>query len=145
LQSIRKEIGVPSLIPLLIDATGEGALASVSSLAGAISGLVRIAGDEQRLRLHLGAVFVNNFPNYLYTLTETYLREEGMDFDYLQPLLEETVRRLAGHSPSEVMTGPAYRGDATTIELHQSLLAAHPELLEWYKLFTEKIRAAYGR
>jgi len=143
LQSIRKEVGIPALIPVLIDAATPEALEQVRVLADAISPLVRVASDEQRLRLHVGAVLVNNFPNYLYGLTEGYLREEGVDFSYLQPLLEETVRRLETYSPAEVMTGPAYRGDTATIELHQSLLEGHPELLQWYRLFTEKISAAY--
>jgi predicted short-subunit dehydrogenase-like oxidoreductase (DUF2520 family) len=145
LQSIRKEVGFPPRIPLLIDASEEEAWEQVRSLAGAISDRVRPAGDEQRLRLHVGAVFVNNFPNYLYTLTEAYLKEQAMDFSYLQPLLQETVRRLETYSPAEVMTGPAYRGDATTIAQHEALLAGHPELLEWYRLFTDRIRAMYQK
>lgn len=163
LQSIRKEVGFPPRIPLLIDASGdEGrsgedtcsadeAWEQVRSLAGAISDWVRPAGDEQRLRLHVGAVFVNNFPNYLYTLTEAYLKEEAnlneqpVDFSYLLPLLQETVRRLETYSPAQVMTGPAYRGDVTTIAQHEALLAGHPEMLEWYKLFTERIMAMYRK
>ena len=141
LQSIRKEVSIPLRIPILIDGADADTLLLVRSLGDAISDMVFPTDDAQRLRLHVGAVVVNNFPNYLYTLTEAWLRGQGVDFRYLQPLMEETVRRLAAYSPAEVMTGPAYRGDQKTVALHESMLEG--ELLEWYQLFTERIMAMY--
>jgi len=145
LQSIRKEVTYPVGIPLLIDGNTSEVQDQIRSLALSISDMVRHATDTQRQRLHVGAVVVNNFPNYLYTLTETYLKEEGMDFKWLQPLLAETVRRLDTFSPGEVQTGPAYRGDTATLALHRSLLETYPELRGWYELFTEKITEMYRK
>ncbi|MEJ0101166.1 MAG: DUF2520 domain-containing protein [Bacteroidota bacterium] len=47
-------------------------------------------GNDERVKLHVAAIFVSNFTNYLYILAEEYCRREGIDFKLLQPLIEET-------------------------------------------------------
>ena len=37
-------------------------------------------------------------------------------------IIKETVEKITHHSPSEMQTGPAKRGDQTTIELHLKYL-----------------------
>jgi predicted short-subunit dehydrogenase-like oxidoreductase (DUF2520 family) len=144
LQSIRRELAEqPMRIPLLIDGVDEGVREHLTTLAAGITDIIRIANDAERLSLHIGGVIVNNFPNYLYTLTEEYLRSKGADFHLLEPLLAETARRLKTLSPSQVQTGPAIRGDKGTIAEHQAHLLGHPELLTWYNLFTARITAYY--
>lgn len=140
LQSLQRS-GLPSSIPFLVDGSSSSSLASLSSYAALLSGVVRVAGDAQRLAMHVAGVLVNNFPNYLYTLTASFLSARGYDFSLLQPLILETASRLSHFSPSEVQTGPAVRGDEVTIERHMELLESDEELQEWYWLFSEHIRA----
>jgi predicted short-subunit dehydrogenase-like oxidoreductase (DUF2520 family) len=141
LQSLRKEyMSIPE-IPLLIDANTEDNLALIGNFARTISGDVRVVHDEERLKLHAGAIIVNNFPNYLYTLTEDFCKKENVDFRLLLPLIRETTNRLQYFSPSEMLTGPAARNDAETIKKHLELFEAYPGLKKIYRLITETIIA----
>lgn len=141
LQSLRKETEVLPAIPILVDASDEKATKMLTSLAHSISqNLVTIAGNEDRMKLHVAAVIVSNFTNHLYSLAETYCRKEGLDFRQLVPLIEETAARIKSHSPAGVQTGPAIRHDKATIEQHLHLLNDHPHLKNIYLLLTESIQ-----
>lgn len=144
LQSLRKEITeLPTEIPFLVDGNNERMTALVSDLAQSLSGRVQIAGDEERLKLHVGAVVVSNFTNHLYTLAHQYCREEKINFNLLVPLITEVALRLEQWSPHELQTGPAIRHDQPTIEKHLELLKEYPTLRELYRLFTQSIMKMY--
>ena len=143
LQSIRKEIRPFPEIPLLIDANQPGDLPVIADFAGTISRQVQTADDATRLRLHVGAVIVNNFGNFLYTLTEEYCRKEGIDFSLLIPIIQETAARLAHSDPRNTQTGPAIRREGTTIEKHLQILNNHKDIKELYSLFTKQIEEFY--
>lgn len=139
LQSLKKEIAYLPEIPVIIDASDEQTLHELEALAGSISTKVVEANDEKRLKIHLAAVFCNNFVNHLYTLIETFCKREGIDFGLLVPLIRETALRIESISPSKAQTGPAIRNDQNTIARHRELLAAYPELLPFYDIFTQSI------
>lgn len=139
LQSLKKEIGHLPDIPIIIDASDENTLKELEVLAQSISDKVVEAGDEQRMKLHLAAVVVNNFANHLYALAESYCNNEGIDFTLLIPLIKETAGRLEYISPSQSQTGPALRNDRGTIEKHLALLKKYPHLKNIYETFTESI------
>lgn len=140
LQSLRKEANHLPDIPIIIDASDEETLNLLSNLAHSISDQVTQANDEQRVRLHLAAVFCNNFVNHLYTLVEAYCHKEKIDFQLLFPLIKETAMRLETMTPAKAQTGPAIRHDRLTIEKHLLLLQNQPELQAFYQLFTESIQ-----
>ena len=139
LQSLRKETAQLPEIPVVIDAGDADTLGMLEKLATSISDNVVAADDEQRLKLHLAAVFCNNFANHLYALVDQYCQKEGIDFRLMLPLIRETAARLEYTSPAQSQTGPALRGDTQTIEKHRALLQEHPQLLPFYQLFTESI------
>ena len=139
LQSLRKGVN-PKEIPLLIDGADEQTATTLTNLAHTISTTVTRTTDQDRLFFHVGAVVVNNFPNYLYTLTELYLRDKGLDWRILLPLLTETIARLYTEDPAQMQTGPAVRDDGVTIEKHTRLLQGYPELQAWYERFSSEIR-----
>ena len=139
LQSLRKEIDAIPEIPLLVDANTEDNLTLIYDFAKTISGEVKIADDRERLKLHIGAIMVNNFTNHLYAMAETYCISEQIDFNMLKPLIRETANRIVTHSPSTVQTGPAQRKDRFTIEKHLSLLSKYPEIRDIYIKMTESI------
>lgn len=143
LQSIRKEIRPFPEIPLLIDANQSGDLPAIAAFAETISRRVQTADDATRLKLHVGAVIVNNFGNFLYTLTEDYCRKEGIDFSLLIPIIQETAARLGHSAPRDTQTGPAVRRDESTIEKHLQILNKHGDIRELYSLFTKQIEAFY--
>jgi len=143
LQSLRKEIRPFPEIPFLVDAHEPEDRVRIADFARTLSQQVREADDAERLKLHLAAVLVNNFTNYLYTLASGFCRQERTDFSMLLPLIKETAGRLSHLPPRDMQTGPAIRGDEITLQKHLDLLSNYPEITEFYKLFTNKIEAFY--
>lgn len=139
LQSLKKDLGYLPDIPIIIDAGDRKTLNMLDVLAHTISDRVVEANDETRRKLHLAAVMVNNFTNHLYALVEKYCKEEGLDFYLLLPLIRETATRLDNMPASQSQTGPASRGDNSTIEKHLQLLKDYPQLKKIYALMSESI------
>lgn len=139
LQSLKKEAGLLPDTPIIIDASDKSTMRELDNLAHSISDKVIQADDDKRMKLHLAAVFCNNFVNHLYALAETYCQSEGIDFQLLLPLIHETSERVATISPSKSQTGPAVRNDVLTIEKHLALLEKHPQLKKVYELLSESI------
>ena len=139
LQSLYREMDLSLEVPLLIDGNSATTLHFIGDFARTLSSLVSVAHDEERLKLHVAAVLVNNFSNHLYAMAETYCISEQIDFNMLKPLIRETANRIATHSPSTVQTGPAQRKDRFTIEKHLSLLSKYPEIRDIYIKMTESI------
>ena len=141
LQSLRKEMSSLPDIPVFFDGNDEFTRNQLEKLAYSINNVKVVqAGDDDRLKLHIAGVIVNNFTNHLYVLAEQYCQQEGLDFRQLLPIIEETALRLKTVSPKMAQTGPAIRRDKETIEKHISLLQRHPQLKSLYVLLTESIQ-----
>ena len=140
LQTLRSGLtGDDVVIPFLVDGAGETAVGKIESFARDLSGLVRRTNDEERLRLHLAAVVVNNFTNYLYAEAARFCTESGADFALLQPLIEQTALQLRNFAPHALQTGPARRGDTGTMHKHLDLLQNNPSLQELYAFMSKAI------
>lgn len=142
LQSLRKEMKALPETPVFYDGADEIATNVLNELARSISPAHNTqAGDDQRIKLHLAAVLVNNFTNHLYALAETFCRKEGLQFNELLPLIEETAIRIKEFSPHQLQTGPAARQDEATIRKHLALLESYPHLKKIYELLTTSIQS----
>ncbi len=139
LQSLRRESNRVPAIPLLVNAVNHHTIEDLSSFALTLSPTVHFADEQQRLNLHTAAVIVSNFTNYLYALAKKFCEDEATDFSLLYPLIEEVAGRLRENDPATMQTGPAVRGDISTIEKHLSLLSAYPELKKIYQVLSESI------
>jgi predicted short-subunit dehydrogenase-like oxidoreductase (DUF2520 family) len=142
LQSVRKESANAPVLPVVIDANNPWNKIKLKGFAQSFADTVAEASDDERRKLHLAAVVANNFSNYIFSLTEKYCVDEGIDFKLMIPLLTETVSRMRDRSPAELQTGPAVRNDVSTIEKHKELLGSYPALLEMYAFFTDRIKKA---
>jgi predicted short-subunit dehydrogenase-like oxidoreductase (DUF2520 family) len=140
LQSLRKEMEVLTEIPFLIHANTLSNQDMLWHFAKKFSPVVSITTDEERLRLHLAAVMVNNFTTHLYMLAKDYCDREHIDFKLLTPLIMETAERMRYIEPAMALTGPAVRNDSITIQQHKKLLEDQPDMLRLYDLLTESIR-----
>lgn len=141
LQTFSKEQKVNfSTIPFCIDAVKKEDRTLLQELATSLSEKVFIITDEQRAVLHVAAVFVNNFSNHLFRIGEEILKEHNMPFELLIPLIKETVNKLDSLSPEAAQTGPAIRGDQTTIQRHLDFLESYPEYREIYKMLSKGIQ-----
>ena len=145
LQTFSKERKVDfKKIPICIEAENNDDLKLLQKLGGTISENVLEISSEKREKLHLAAVFVNNFTNYLYEIGSQILMQEDLSFDLLKPLILETASKIENLSPKDAQTGPAKRNDAKTIEKHLHLLE-NSEYRTFYELFTEALKTQYGK
>lgn len=136
LQSFRKEKIVSMLdVPVFIEYNSKKAEFEVQELAKDISNTVIEATSEEREKYHLAAVFANNFTNLMYDLSDKYLVEEGLNFKYLLPIIQETAHRIKNDKPYRWQTGPAVRGDKKVIAKHLQMLQ-NSETKEIYQLLT---------
>ena len=70
---------------------------------------------------------------------ERLLREQGLSFELLLPLITETARKVHEVTPEKAQTGPARRGNLKVMEMHLKLLESRPELAEMYRLISRLI------
>lgn len=139
IQSIRKEMDLSTPIPFAVDGSSISVIQQLKELVLSLSTKVVCYNNTQRLKLHVAAIFACNFVNYMYLQSDTFCKNEQLDFTVLQPLIEETANRLQHHHPAEVFTGPAVRGDVSTINKHLSLLQDYPTLHTLYEMLSKQI------
>ncbi len=109
-------------------------------LASKISKRVRIIAPEQKLKLHLAAVFINNYVNHLFGLTEEFLSSNELDLSYLDPIIKTTIERAKREHPFEIQTGPAIRNDQSTLQKHMEQLENYIEMKEVYEFLAKSIQ-----
>ena len=137
LEGIEKITGVK---PLFIEADSEDTREHLMRFARSISSRVEYADSARRKHIHLAGVFVNNFTNHMYHIGAEVVEDEGLSFDVLKPLIEETARKAVDAThPRSVQTGPAVRGDVAVAERHLQMLADDERKQQIYKLITESI------
>lgn len=129
-------------IPVCIEANTEEDLQRLEQLGKLISSRVQRLDSQKRKALHVSAVFVNNFANFMYTLGEQICSENDIDFSLLTPLITETANKIKLMPPSQAQTGPARRGDQKTLHAHLALLK-NKDQRKIYTLLSNSLKAMY--
>lgn len=132
-------------IPLCIEASDKSTFTVLKKLAEELSGNVREMNSATRKKMHLAAVFANNFTNHLFGMAGKILEEEGLEFALLRPLIFETAHKVMLMSPEDAQTGPARRGDDGIIDAHTLLLKHNKKLRTIYTLMSDSIREMYTK
>ena len=129
-------------VPLLLESTSRELMPILDSIASDLGGEHYFYSSEDRLKMHLAAVFTTNFVNYILGLAFPIVQH---DHPLLIPGTIEAVRNAFLHTPASTLTGPARRGDMMTIRKHLDLLQSMgmTEQEEIYRLFTDKILEKY--
>lgn len=130
-----------SSTPLLIEANTKTALTQLKSLANAVSKTVRVIKSEERLRIHLAAVFASNFTNAMYVAAYELIEESltKKDTALLFPLMKHSFQKLEIVHPLMAQTGPAMRQDKDVMQKHLSLLKGNRELSVLYRSLSDLI------
>lgn len=138
LQSFTKDKNVNfESIPLCIETEETQDYVLLEKLAKTMSSKVYPMTSAQRKKLHIAAVFVNNFVNYMYGMGEQICQDHDIPFEVLLPLIKETAQKMETLTPNQAQTGPASRNDKKTIALHKQELTK--EQLTIYNLLSEAI------
>ena len=129
-----------SKVPFFLEGDGGETLAILRKLACSLSEKVYNATSEQRMALHMAAVFACNFTNHMYALSAHLLEKNGLPFDAMLPLIDETARKVHELAPKAAQTGPAIRKDMDVMNKHLDMLSGEPELKELYEKISKSIQ-----
>ncbi len=141
LQSFSKDVAVSfSSIPILLEGHSVEAVSLLREIAQNLSNNVYEVSTDQREKLHVAAVFANNFTNHLFEQAYNICVENNIPFDILHPLIQETAFKAIHANPADSQTGPASRNDQTVIEKHLSLITDKNQRT-LYRVITDSILA----
>lgn len=124
-------------VPFFVESSDPQFTGQLLQLAGQLSSVVTELSWDRRAHLHLAAVFVNNFTNHMIDIAQQLTAREQLPFEWLMPLLEETIDKLRSQSAYGAQTGPARRNDSRTIRQHLQMLTAEDARL--YKAISNSI------
>lgn len=144
LQSFSRKVKLDySEIPFFITGSNAFTEKKLKALARTFSKKVKIVNDDQRGDLHVAAVFVNNFVNYLLGVASDISKTQKVDFRDLHPLIKETIHKALKKDPNTVQTGPAKRNDKRVLKDHLAKLQSTPDIQKVYKTLSQAILKKY--
>jgi predicted short-subunit dehydrogenase-like oxidoreductase (DUF2520 family) len=126
-------------VPFFVEANTEELIELLKKFVALLSGKFQLANSEQRLHLHIAAVFACNFSNYMYSIAHKLLEQHKLPFEHLVPLILETAHKIEKLSPTEAQTGPAKRQDHVTLQKHLEALEEQPLLHSLYMQISAEI------
>jgi predicted short-subunit dehydrogenase-like oxidoreductase (DUF2520 family) len=114
---------------------------TLNNMARICSSSYEKRSDEEREKIHLAAVVVNNFCHHLLTLAKEFCSHHQLDFSVLNNLLTETVHKaMSDTSGRNIQTGPAVRNDTQTMERHMQILENDVLLKDLYHMISQSIQ-----
>ena len=121
LQSFSREVLIDdwSAIPCFIEGRNIDDIAAIYSLAQCLTSHIYEANQHDRERLHIAAVFANNYTNLMYRIASQILQGTQIPFEALLPLIDHTSAKIHAMRPCDAQTGPAKRRDANVMN-HQA-------------------------
>jgi len=141
-QTFSKQVNIIfSEVPLCLETERIEDMEILKKFGSFLSSKVYEITSEQREKLHLAAVFANNFSNYMFKIADDICKKHHFSFEILKPLIIETSNKILGMSPYDAQTGPARRNDQKVIQKQTRLLEAGTR--EIYTLVTKAIADTY--
>lgn len=126
-------------VPIFIESQTEEAEKILTQLANSISKEVRKIGSEERKALHVAAVFASNFSNHMLTIAKELMQQNNLDYEWLKPLITETINKSMYLGPDQAQTGPAKRADLEILDSHLEFLKEQQPIAEIYKVISQHI------
>ena len=134
-----------SKIPFVVDGNNKMAQLDLKRLVKSLGAKTYNLNENDRMKLHLSAVVVNNFRHHLLHLTSNYLTEENVEPALLDYLVHQSMDEMTPQKLKETQTGPARRGDKEVIKNQMRLLKDEPHLKKIYKILSESIARTYEK
>ena len=88
-----------SKVPFCIEAEKNQDIVILKKLATTLSQHIYDVSSEQRNILHVAAVFVNNFTNYMFSVGNEICLNHEIPFEILHPLIQETAKKAISIHP----------------------------------------------
>ena len=81
-------------IPICLESETKEDLLKLEELVSLLQSKSYILSSHQRKKIHVAAVFANNFSNHMYTIANEICEKYNIPFDILHPLIEETSDKI---------------------------------------------------
>jgi len=130
-------------VPLFIESDGEKGAQFLETFLKITEAQSFALSSADRQKMHMTAVFMNNFVNHLAWTAREYCLKNNLPFEALLPMMEKTVAMVKYAGPDVAQTGPARRNDQHTMQLHKDLIGDQPEMIEIYELLSKQIIQRY--
>jgi predicted short-subunit dehydrogenase-like oxidoreductase (DUF2520 family) len=125
-------------VPVCLEANNKNTFKILETLAKSITNNTHKINSQQRINIHIAAVFACNFTNHFYAIADDILKSNKLSLDLIKPLIAETAEKIKNNTPLEMQTGPAIRGDKKTMEKHLKMIT-DKKYKQLYKLVSESI------
>lgn len=126
-------------VPVFIEASDDDSEKKLTSIAKALTNKYKKITSEERKGLHVAAVFASNFPNHMLRLSKMIMDERGLNFEWLKPVILETINKALAVGPEYSQTGPAVRGDLEILDQHMEYLKGDKVAAKIYEIVSQDI------
>lgn len=126
-------------VPLFIEASDSDAEKKLMTLAKGLSRKYKKITSEERKGLHVAAVFASNFSNHMLRISKDIMDERGLNFEWLKPVILETINKALSVGPEYSQTGPAVRGDLEILDEHMKYLKSDKAIAKIYEIISQDI------
>ncbi len=126
-------------VRIFVEGNSKEVANTLLDLARSISGKVTALSSDERRYLHVGAIFASNFTNHMLTISRDIMASRKLDFEWLKPLVIETINKSLTLGSEAAQTGPARRGDLQILDKHMELLGDDEALAEIYRVVSQHI------
>lgn len=126
-------------VPVFVESLDADTEKKLLKMAKSISKKTQVIDSNKRMALHIAAVFASNFTNHMLTISKNIMDVSGLPYDWLKPLIAETITKSLAIGPEAAQTGPAKRGDVEILDKHLALLQNDEQIAELYKLISQHI------
>jgi predicted short-subunit dehydrogenase-like oxidoreductase (DUF2520 family) len=130
-------------VPFFIESQDSTARQVLFAMGRSLSRSVHDITSENRMALHVAAVFASNFTNHMLALAGEVMHANGLTYDWLKPLIAETISKSFALGPDQAQTGPARRGDFKTLDRHMEFLQSDERLAEVYRVISQHLVDRY--
>ncbi|WP_164549902.1 Rossmann-like and DUF2520 domain-containing protein [Nonlabens ponticola] len=131
-----------SQVTICLEASNDNVMKQLEMVSVTLSRKLTHINSHQRKKLHLAAVYMNNFVNHCYTKAAEIAQESAIDQELLYPLMEETMLKAQELGASNAQSGPAMRGDKDTIARQLEQLPEEDRAM--YEAITQSIKHTHG-
>lgn len=130
-------------VPFFIESEHAEIEKVLMAMGKAISKKVFKIKSADRKALHVAAVFASNFTNHMLFIAQQIMKEHKLNYDWLKPLVAETITKSLAIGAEKSQTGPARRGDLEILDRHLEFLQGKEPVAEIYKVVSQHIVDTY--
>ncbi|MDH4057148.1 MAG: DUF2520 domain-containing protein [Cyclobacteriaceae bacterium] len=130
-------------VPILIETESKEVEHELIKMGRAISRQVQAVDANSRKAIHVASVFATNFTNHLLGISKEIMSNNNLDFNWLKPIIAESLNKSLTLGPEQSQGGPARLGNFETLDMHMEFLKEDEQLARLYRTLSQHIVDKY--